>query len=79
MHLDISTVKAPEQLSITVVKSQWLLMVEERTVMKWTAFFQTKNGMIGPACIKLNKWKHGGKPIKYIRLDNAGKNKALEK
>eukprot|EP00957_Ditylum_brightwellii_P172222 13111191-Ditylum_brightwellii.AAC.1 len=26
MHLDISIVKAPEQLNITVVKPQWLLM-----------------------------------------------------
>eukprot|EP00957_Ditylum_brightwellii_P148077 11273918-Ditylum_brightwellii.AAC.1 len=46
MHLDISTVKVPEQLNITVVKSQWLLVVEEHTGMKWTTFFQTKNGMI---------------------------------
>eukprot|EP00957_Ditylum_brightwellii_P120430 9188589-Ditylum_brightwellii.AAC.1 len=29
MHLDISTVKVPEQLNIIVVKPQWLLMVEE--------------------------------------------------
>eukprot|EP00957_Ditylum_brightwellii_P118084 9005761-Ditylum_brightwellii.AAC.1 len=47
--------------------------------MKWTAFFQTKNGMIEPTCVKLNKWKQGGKAVKYIRLDNAGKEKALEK
>eukprot|EP00957_Ditylum_brightwellii_P132388 10095050-Ditylum_brightwellii.AAC.2 len=54
-------------------------MVEERTGMKWTAFFQTKNGMIDPTCVKPNKWKQGGKAVKYIRLDNAGKNKVLEK
>eukprot|EP00957_Ditylum_brightwellii_P193923 14768399-Ditylum_brightwellii.AAC.1 len=54
-------------------------MVEERTGMKWTTFFQTKNGMIKPTCIKLNKWKQGGKTFKYIRLDNANKNTVLEK
>eukprot|EP00957_Ditylum_brightwellii_P084691 6439664-Ditylum_brightwellii.AAC.2 len=35
--------------------------------------------MIEPTCVKLNKWKQGGKVVKYIRLDNAGKNKVLEK
>eukprot|EP00957_Ditylum_brightwellii_P181372 13816485-Ditylum_brightwellii.AAC.1 len=47
--------------------------------MKWTAFFQTKNGMIEPTSVKLNKWKQGGKAGKYIRLDNISENKALEK
>eukprot|EP00957_Ditylum_brightwellii_P187892 14306179-Ditylum_brightwellii.AAC.1 len=63
MHLDISTVKALEQLNITVVKPQWLFMVEECAGMKWTIFFQTKNGMIKPTCVKLNKWKQGGKAV----------------
>eukprot|EP00957_Ditylum_brightwellii_P081105 6169135-Ditylum_brightwellii.AAC.1 len=42
--------KVSEQLNITVVKPQWLLMVEEHTGMKWAAFFQAKNGMIEPTC-----------------------------
>eukprot|EP00957_Ditylum_brightwellii_P037301 2823557-Ditylum_brightwellii.AAC.1 len=79
MHLDISTVKVHEKLNITVVKPQLLLMVEEHTGMKWTALFQNKNGMVDPTCVKLNKWKQGGKTVKYIRLDNADTNKELEK
>ena len=34
--------------------------------------------MIEPTCAKLQKWKAAGKPVKFIRLDNAGKNVKLQ-
>jgi hypothetical protein len=38
-----------------------------------------KNGMIEPTCAQLNKWKNAGfLVVKYLRLDNAGKNKKLK-
>ena len=34
--------------------------------------------MIEPTCTKLSKWKQIGNEVRFIRCDNAGKNKKLE-
>jgi hypothetical protein len=54
-------------------------MVEERTQLKFSDFYPTKNGMIEPTCEQFYKWKQSGKQVKYVRLDNAGENKKLQK
>ena len=77
IFLDISTVKAPDGETLT--KKNWRIMVDKRTNLKFLDFFDTKNGMVEPTCAQLNKWKLAGKPIKYIRCDNAGENKTLQK
>ena len=79
MYIDISTVKSPKSVSVTVTKPQWRMMVDEYTGMKWSDFFETKDGMVEPTCEKLYKWMKNKKGAKYIRLDNAGENKLLEK
>jgi len=53
-------------------------MVDERTQMKFTDFFETKNGMVEPTCEQLYKWKASGIPVKFIRLDNSGENQLLK-
>ena len=35
--------------------------------------------MVELTCVKLNCLKEGGKPVKYIRLDNAGENISSQK
>ncbi len=54
-------------------------MVDERTGMKFSDFYDTKDAMIEPTCSQLHRWKANGHGVKYIRLDNAGENLALEK
>ena len=75
--LDISTIKAPKALKITLGKPNWRIMVDELTGMKFSDFFATKNGMVEPTCEKLNMWKEAKIPVTYLRMDNAGENKAL--
>jgi len=53
-------------------------MVDERTQLKFSDFFPTKNGMVEPTCAKLMKWKQTDIPVQFIRLDNAGENKLLK-
>jgi len=38
-----------------------------------------KADMVEPVCRQLYKWKHDGRPVKYIKCDIAGENKKLEK
>lgn len=77
IYLDIATVKQmPNEPRIT--RPHWRIMVDECTQMKFSNFFETKNGMIEPTCIWLDKWRQNGKPVKFIRLDNAGENKGLQ-
>lgn len=78
IFLDLSRIKPPKDSDITVTKSNWRLMVDEHTHMKFSDFFETKDGMVEPTCQKLSLWKQQGKPVENIRLDNAGENVKLE-
>ena len=77
IFLDISTVK-DKSGKIDLAKSNWRIIVDERTGMKFSDFFNRKIDMVEPTCQLLNKWKQAGIIVKYIRLDNAGENKKLE-
>ena len=79
IFLDLSKIKAPKDLDITVTKSNWRLMVCEYTGLKFSDFFETKDGMVEPTCVKMNQWKQQGKPVKIVRMDNAGENLKLAK
>ena len=79
LFLDIATAKAPKGVMQKASRPQWRIIVDERSKMKFSGFFPKKSGMVEPKCELLNKWKLGGKPIQYIRMDNAGENKTLQK
>jgi hypothetical protein len=53
-------------------------MVDERTQLKFSDFFDTNNGMVEETCEQLHRWKQSGWGAKLIRLDNAGENKLLQ-
>jgi hypothetical protein len=74
IFLDIATLKSPPE-GPNVTKPNWRIMVDERTQLKFSDFFETKNGMIEPTCEQFQKWHQHGMPVKYVRLDNAGENK----
>ncbi|MGH7955289.1 MAG: reverse transcriptase domain-containing protein [Gloeomargaritales cyanobacterium] len=76
LFLDISTIKSKDD-DIKPTKSNWRVMVDERTNLKFSNFFESKDGMVEPTCEQLGKWKNAGLKVKYIRLDNAGENKKL--
>ena len=74
VFLDMSVVKAPEHLKMKVTKPHWRMIVDERTQLKFSDFYQTKNGMVEPTCEKFHKWKEAGMPVKIVRMDGAGEN-----
>jgi hypothetical protein len=78
MFLDISSIKEIKD-GPKVTNPNWRLMVEERTGLKFSNFYATKNGMIEPTCEQLHKLKLDGKAVKFMRLDNAGENQLLQK
>lgn len=78
IYLDISTIKAKKN-GPKVTKPNWRIMVDEHSTMKFSDFYSTKDGMVEPTCATLNKWKQDGHGAKFIRLDDAGENKLLQK
>ena len=46
--------------------------------MKWSNFFETKNGMVDHVCHQFQKWKDAEMPVKIVRCDNPGENKIIE-
>ena len=65
-------------MKVTLTKPNWQLIVDEKTGMKFSQFFATKNGMVGPTCEKFNIWKQKGRPVKILRMDNGGENVLLK-
>jgi hypothetical protein len=77
MFLDIATVKKTKT-GPSVTKPNWQLMVDERARLKFSDFFQTKNGMIEPTCVQFHQWKLNGMAVTHVRMNGAGENKKLK-
>jgi hypothetical protein len=56
----------------------WCIMVNEATNLKFSDFYQTKDGMVEPILTKWSKWQGMGFDVNNVRLDYAGKNKKLQ-
>ena len=78
VYLDISSVKAPKLIKVNVTKPHWRVMVDERTEMKWSDFYEKKDDMVEPTCERFYKWKQDGKPVAIVRCDGGGENKSLK-
>ena len=74
---DIASVKPKEGVNPT--KPHWCIKVDEKTQFKVSTFHKNKDDMVEPSCETFHKWKQGGNPVKFIRCDNAGENKTLQK
>jgi len=80
LYLDLAKLKAPNEEIKQSSKPNWCIVVDECTGMKFSSFHETKDAMVEPTCVLLNKLRHEtGNSIDYLRMDNAGENKALQK
>ena len=79
VNLYISTVKALKGIKVTATRPQWRMLTDQRTQMKFSAFYQKKNDMVEHTCEIFKRWKQKGYSVRTIRCDNAGENIALEK
>jgi hypothetical protein len=78
IYLDIATIKKTKK-GPKVYKGNWRIMVDERTQLNISDFFDTKNGMVEETCEQLHhRWKESGRGAAIIRLDNAGDNILLQ-
>ena len=62
-----------------VNKPNWQMMVDEKSGRKYSEFFQKKNEMIEPTCVKLKEFEENDMTVTHLRMDNAGENQELEK
>ena len=81
LYLDLSkvTVKSGMSKYASINQDNWKVMVCEATGKKWSDFTMTKSDMVERTCEHLNKLKSQNIPVRYIRLDPAGKNHKLAK
>jgi len=78
VYLDIASIKQAKGIP-RVTRPHWRIMVNERTQLKFSGFFETKNGMVEPTCKQMERWKQSNMAVTHMRLDNAGENKLLKK
>jgi hypothetical protein len=55
----------------------WRLIVMYPSQFTISDIFPSKNSMVEPTAVILNKMEQQGRGLKYLRIDNAGENKAL--
>jgi hypothetical protein len=77
IYLDIAMVKQRKGMP-RATKPNWRIVVNQRTGLKFSNFFNTKNGMVKPTCEQIHRRKQNGITVNYIRLDNAGEKKLLK-
>jgi hypothetical protein len=77
IYLDIAMIKKTKK-GPKVYKGNWRIMVDERTQLNISDFFNTKNRMVEETCEQLFRWKESGRGAEIIRLDNAGEKKLLQ-
>jgi hypothetical protein len=59
--------------------SNWLIVVDERTQLKWISFFEKKNQIVKPLCEQFNMVKQDfDNHVRYVCCDNAGENIAFK-
>ncbi len=77
IYTDIASVKPKD--GIVPSRPHWCIKVDEKTQMKFSSFHKNKDDMVEPSCELFHKWNLTGKTVKFIRCDNAGENRTLEK
>jgi hypothetical protein len=77
IFLDIATVKRTKDQP-KVSKPNWRIMADGRTGLKFSDFFQTKDGMVEKTCEQFQKWKSNGCNVNFLSMDNAGGNVLLK-
>lgn len=78
IFLNISLVERLKDGPPVHIRNNCRIMVNEKSNLKFSAFFATKNSMIEPTLQQIHKWSQKGNMVKIIRLDNAGENTALQ-
>ena len=78
-YLDISTVKKTDNMPAPPNPNWRIIVLGTKVQLKFSHFFKSKNNMIEPTCELMHRWGQAGIVIKKLRMDNAGKNIALEK
>jgi hypothetical protein len=65
IFLDISSVKTNKE-GKKPTKPHWRIMVDERSTLKFSSFFATKNDMVKPTCKQLFRWQANGLGVQHI-------------
>ena len=56
----------------------WAMAVDDNSDYTWSFFVRNKDDQNGPFTTLFGKLKREGRPVKFIRCDNAGENRVLE-
>ena len=78
LYLDLSKISKRRDIK-NIGKQNWLMIINEFTHLKFSSFYETKNTIVEPTYTKLHQLKTDSYQVKYIRCDNAGENKSVEK
>ena len=76
IYLDTSTIR--DAGGIKVRNGVWIGIVDEFSGMGTSMFVATKRASVEATCKLFSDWKERGKPVRTVRCDNAGENKALQ-
>jgi hypothetical protein len=76
---DLSKIKVPEGLDVTINKPNWHIAVDQLLIFKQSNFFVTKNEIFDYMCQIMHLEAERGYPIQILHQDNARENVKLVK
>ena len=76
---DVATIKALQDSGIIITNRNWHIGVDQHTGYNKPEFYSAKSNLVELTCKKFSKWRNNGKPVSYIRHNNALENKGLIK
>jgi hypothetical protein len=78
MFFNIASFTQPRK-GMVIPKPNWSMMVDENTNYEITYFFKKKDKIVKPTCELIKQLKYKGREMIFLRMDNAGENRILEK
>eukprot|EP00957_Ditylum_brightwellii_P211343 15366072-Ditylum_brightwellii.AAC.3 len=79
VFINISMIKGVKNGPRVNAKRHWFIVVDEYSLLRMSNFYKAKNGIVEPTVKKISRWKKSGRKVEFVRCDNAGENRLLEK
>ena len=76
VYLDLTRIVGPNDEK-QPLRPNWCMIVDQKTRYKTTSFHEAKSGMVLATCTTFQEWSNQGRPVKILRINNAGENKKL--
>ena len=67
IFFDISAIKIPKKIKVSVTKPHWRIMLDKRIGLNFSYLFQADYDIIETTCVQISKCRQGLQPVRLTR------------